>query len=49
MFCGLCEDACNNDALHLSPGFELALYTREGLELGREQLENGTPGKVYEK
>jgi NADH-quinone oxidoreductase subunit I len=49
MFCGLCEEACPSNALNLSSGYELALYTREGLELGKDQLENGIQGKVYDK
>jgi NADH-quinone oxidoreductase subunit I len=49
MFCGLCEDACNTGALDLSTDFEIALYTREGMELDRKDLEDGTPRKVYEK
>jgi NADH-quinone oxidoreductase subunit I len=49
MFCGLCEEACVSDALTLSPGYELALYTREGMQLDKTQLEQGVQGKVYEK
>ena len=49
MFCGLCEEACPSDAITLSPVYELALYTREGMELQRPQLENGIERKVYEK
>jgi NADH-quinone oxidoreductase subunit I len=49
MFCGLCEEACTTNSLKLSPDFELALYTREGMEMNRQQLEEGTPRKVYEK
>lgn len=49
MFCGLCEEACPTGSLKLSPEFELALYSREGMEMNRQQLEEGTPRKVYEK
>ncbi len=49
MFCGLCEEACPTHCLELSQDYELALYTREGMELNRNQLENGIPRKVYEK
>jgi NADH-quinone oxidoreductase subunit I len=49
MFCGLCEEACPSDALTLSPGYELALYTREGMQLNQTQLEQGVQGKVYDK
>ena len=49
MFCGLCEEACPSDALSLSKGYELALYTREGMQLDRGQLERGVEGKVYDK
>jgi NADH-quinone oxidoreductase subunit I len=49
MFCGLCEEACPSNALNLSSGYELALYSREGMELGRDQLEKGIQGKVFEK
>jgi NADH-quinone oxidoreductase subunit I len=49
MFCGLCEEACLTDALDLSPDYEIGLYSREGSELNRNQLEQGVPRKVYKK
>lgn len=49
MFCGLCEEACPSDAIKLSPDYELALYTREGMQLDRKNLEDGLDRKVYEK
>lgn len=49
MFCGLCEEACPAHCLELGKDYELALYTRAGMELDRNQLENGFPRKVYEK
>ncbi len=49
MFCGLCEEACNSDALDLSPEYELALYSREGMQMDKDKLENGIPRKVYEQ
>jgi NADH-quinone oxidoreductase subunit I len=49
MFCGLCEESCPSHALELSTDYELALYTREGLELDRNQLEQGITRKAYEK
>lgn len=49
MFCGLCEEACPSHALMLSPDYELALYTREGMQLDQSQLEQGLPRKDYEK
>jgi NADH-quinone oxidoreductase subunit I len=49
MFCGLCEEACSSDALTLSPDYELALYTREGMQLDKTQLEQGVQRKVYER
>jgi NADH-quinone oxidoreductase subunit I len=49
MFCGLCEEACMTDALDLSTDYEIGLYSREGSELNRSQLEQGVPRKVYEK
>jgi NADH-quinone oxidoreductase subunit I len=49
MFCGLCEEACPTHCLELGKDYELALYTREGMELDRNQLENGFPRKVYDK
>jgi NADH-quinone oxidoreductase subunit I len=49
MFCGLCEDACPTDALEMSQDYEMALYSRDGLVLDREQLEKGTEPTVYER
>ena len=49
MFCGLCEDACSTDAIELTQDFEIALYSREGLVLDREQLERGLQPTVYVK
>jgi NADH-quinone oxidoreductase subunit I len=49
MFCGLCEEACNTGSLKLSRDYEIALYSRDGLELDRKQLEDGTSRKVYDK
>ncbi len=49
MFCGLCEENCPSGALKLSPDYELALYTREGMQLDRKNLEDGLDRKVYEK
>lgn len=49
MFCGLCEEACPTHALELKQDYELALYSREGLELDRNQLEQGIQRKVYDK
>jgi NADH-quinone oxidoreductase subunit I len=49
MFCGLCEEACPTNSLKLSPEYELALYTREGMHLDRDKLEHGIPRKEYEK
>jgi len=49
MFCGLCEEACPTHSLDLSPDYEIALYTREGMQLDRSHLEDGTPRKVYER
>ncbi len=49
MFSGLCEEACPSGALKLSQEYELALYSREGMELDRKRLEDGTQRKVYER
>jgi NADH-quinone oxidoreductase subunit I len=50
MFCGLCEEACQQGALDLSPEYEIALYKREeGTVLNRTQLEQGVPRKVFKK
>jgi NADH-quinone oxidoreductase subunit I len=49
MFCGLCEEACSTHALELSKDYEIGLYSREGTELNRNQLEQGVPGKVFKK
>jgi NADH-quinone oxidoreductase subunit I len=49
MFCGLCEEACPTHALELKQDYELALYSREGLELDRNQLEQGIQRKAYDK
>jgi NADH-quinone oxidoreductase subunit I len=49
MFCGLCEEACPAGAIKLSPDFELALYTREGMQLDRKTLEQGIERKAYDR
>ena len=49
MFCGLCEEACPTNSLRLSSEYELALYSREGMQLNLENLEQGIPRKEYEK
>ncbi len=49
MFCGLCEEACPTDALDLTPEFELALYSREGMVFDKSVLADGLERKVYEK
>ncbi len=49
MFCGLCEEACPTDALELTPDYEMALYSREGMVLRQEVLEDGLEPKGYEK
>jgi NADH-quinone oxidoreductase subunit I len=49
MFCGLCAEACSTDALELTPDFEMALYTREGMLLDQQALEDGPKPVKYEK
>lgn len=49
MFCGLCEEACPSDALDLTPEYEMALYSREGMVFDRAVMENGLERKVYER
>lgn len=49
MFCGLCEEACPTHALELSKEYEIGLYSREGAELNRNDLEQGVERKVYKK
>lgn len=49
MFCGLCEEACASDALHLQKDYELALYQRDGMKLDRGNLEDGLERKVYDR
>ena len=49
MFCGLCAEACSTDALELTPDFEMALYTREGMVLDQKALEDGPKPVRYEK
>jgi formate hydrogenlyase subunit 6/NADH:ubiquinone oxidoreductase subunit I len=49
MFCGLCQEACPQDCLVLSRDFEMAQYSREGMELTREKLEQGQKPKEYKQ
>jgi NADH-quinone oxidoreductase subunit I len=49
MFCGLCQEACPQDCLVLSKDYEMAQYSREGMELTREQLEQGQKPKEYKQ
>lgn len=49
MFCGLCQEACPQDCLVLSKDFEMAQYSREGMDLTREQLEQGQKPKEYKR
>jgi NADH-quinone oxidoreductase subunit I len=48
MFCGLCEDACNSDAIKLTPDFELATYSREGQVWDKKMLEDGPKPTEYD-
>jgi len=43
IFCGLCEEACPTEALHLTQEFELADFTREALIYGRDRLVSKVP------
>ena len=46
MFCGLCQEACNFDAITLTQDFELATYSRRGQIWDRNMLERGPrPGR----
>lgn len=47
MFCGLCEEACNSDALELTQDFELASYSREGQIWDLKMLEEGPKPTKY--
>jgi NADH-quinone oxidoreductase subunit I len=47
MFCGLCEEACPSEALDLTPGFEIATYSREGQIWTRAELEHGFEATEY--
>ena len=49
MFCGLCEEACPTESLKLGQGYEMALYSREGMVLDRQVLEHRTDPEPYEK
>ena len=49
MFCGLCQEACPQDCLVLSKDYEMAQYSREGMDLKREQLEQGQKPKEYKR
>ena len=49
MFCGLCEEACPTESLKLGTGYEMALYSREGMVLDRQVLEHRTAPEPYEK
>ena len=49
MFCGLCQEACPQDCLRLSRDYEMALYSREGMELSRDRLEQGPTPTEYKR
>jgi NADH-quinone oxidoreductase subunit I len=49
MFCGLCEEACPTESLKLGQGYEMALYSREGMVLDRQVLEHRTDPEPYDK
>jgi NADH-quinone oxidoreductase subunit I len=49
MFCGLCAEACSTDALELTEGYEMALYSREGMVLDQKALEKGQEPEKYVK
>ncbi len=38
IFCGFCEEACPKGAIVLGQGYELAAYTHEGCQLGKDRL-----------
>jgi NADH-quinone oxidoreductase subunit I len=47
MFCGICEEACQNGALDLTPEFEICSYSRQGQVWDRAKLEAGHHPKRY--
>ncbi len=49
MFCGLCQEACPTDSLELTQDYEMALYSREGMTLDRENLEKGQEPTEYRR
>lgn len=49
MFCGLCQEACNFSAIHLTKDYEIAYYQREGMKLNKDNLEKGPDPKVYKR
>jgi len=49
MFCGLCQEACPQECLKLSQGYEMALYSRDGMKLTRENLEQGQKPTEYKR
>lgn len=38
IFCGFCEESCPKGAIVLGQGYELASYTPEGCQLGKDRL-----------
>ncbi len=49
MFCGLCEEACPTESLKLGQGYEMVLYSREGMVLDRPVLEHRKDPEPYDK
>lgn len=48
MFCGICEEACQSDAIELSKAFEMASYSRDGQVWDRAKLETGHKPPQYD-
>jgi NADH-quinone oxidoreductase subunit I len=48
MFCGICEEACQSDAIELSKAFEMASYSRDGQVWDRAKLEAGHKPRQYD-
>jgi len=49
IFCGLCVESCNFDAILLNDEYELAMYSRKDFFFDKEKMYVPTPKVEYKK